>query len=205
MVTDVDAGDTVSRPRGRPRDPGVDADILKAGMDILTESGFERLSMEAVAHRAGVAKATIYRRFPSKVDLIVAMCQSFAPPLAPAPDTGSLRGDLMQMVESLGDTMCSTSDTGRLMPSMLSAAKENSEVREAMQQFTATRRRRVHEVVQAAVERGELQRGIDPNLIGDLLVGSMMYRIVIRGGKVDRKFNASLVDALLDGVAVRRD
>lgn len=193
--------EAVSRPRGRPRDPGVDEDILNAAVDILTEGGFERLSMEAVAARAGVAKATIYRRFPSKVDLIVAMCQTFAPPVGDRPDTGSVRGDLVALVDSLGDSMCTTTTSGRLMPSMVSAAKENAEVREAMQRFSASRRRRIYDVVKAAVERGELRSDTEPDLIGDLLVGSMMYRIVIRGGKVDKKFKTSLVDGILAGFA----
>lgn len=191
--------DAPTRPRGRPRDPEVDEGILNAAMDLLTEGGFEKLSMEAVAARAGVAKASIYRRFPSKVDLIVAMCQTFAPPIEARPDTGSFRTDLERLVVSLNDSMCPTSDTGRLMPSMVSAAKENAEVREAMQKFTAARRRRIYDVVRAATDRGELRPDADADVIGDLLVGSMMYRIIIRGGKVDKKFRTTLVDGIVDG------
>jgi AcrR family transcriptional regulator len=188
------------RPRGRPRDPGVDEGILHAALDLITEGGFEKLSMEAVAARAGVAKASIYRRFPSKVDLIVAMCQAFGPAIQPAPDTGSFRGDLEFLVGSLNDSMCPTTDTGRLMPSMVSAAKENNpEVKEAMQQFTAARRRRILDVVKAGIDRGDVRADADPDAIGDLLVGAMMYRIVIRNGKVDKKFRTSLVDGLIGG------
>jgi len=187
------------RPRGRPRDPGVDEGILNAALDLITEGGFEKLSMEAVASRAGVAKATIYRRFPSKIELIVSMCQAFGPAIQPPPDTGAFRTDLEYLVGSLNDSMCPTSDTGRLMPSMVSAAKENAEVREAMQRFTAARRRRIYDVVKAGIERGDLRPDADPDTIGDLLVGAMMYRLIIRGGKVDKKFRTALVDGIISG------
>lgn len=187
------------RPRGRPRDPEVDTCILASAADILTEGGFEKLSMEAVAARAGVAKASIYRRFPSKVDLIVAMCQTFTPATAPEIDNGDVRTDLLQLVKFLVEGLSLTSDTGRLMPSMISAAKENLEVREALARFTASRRRRIDAIVQRAKERGELRKGTDADLIGDLLVGAVLYRIVIRGGKADKKFMVGIVDGILDG------
>ena len=191
--------DANTRPRGRPRDPGVDEGILGAALDLITEGGFEKLSMEAVAARAGVAKATIYRRFPSKVELIVAMCQAFGPAVQPPPNTGSFRTDVAAIIEALNDNMCPTTDTGRLMPSMVSAAKENAEVREAMQRFTAARRRRIYDVVKAGIASGELRADADADAIGDLLVGSMMYRLIIRGGKLDAKFRTALIDGLIDG------
>lgn len=191
--------EAAARPRGRPRDPGVDEDILRAALDLLTEGGFERLSMEAVASRAGVAKATIYRRFPSKIDLVAAMMHTFAPPLAAPPDTGSVRTDLQAIAATLRESMCSTTDTGRMLPAMVSAAKEHDEVRDAMQRFTAARRKRIDHVVRAAIERGELREGTDAAVVGDMLVGAMLYRAVIRGGKLDKRFTDQVVDGLLDG------
>lgn len=191
--------DTGARPRGRPRDPGVDEGILEAAVELLTEGGFEKLSMEAVAARAGVAKASVYRRYPSRIELIVAMCQAYAAPQVTLPDTGSLRADLEQLVGFLNDSMCPTTTSGRIMPAMLSAAKEHAEVREAMQQFSATRRRRIYDIVKAAKARGELRADADADVIGDLVVGSMMYRIVIRNGKIDKKFRTALIDGVLQG------
>jgi len=191
--------DAVTRPRGRPRDPEVDGCILNAAVDVLTEGGFERFSVEAVASRAGVAKASIYRRFPSRVDLIVAMCQAFTPAAAPAIDTGEVRSDLLELLKFLADTLNSKTETGRLMPAMLSAAKEYTEVREAMAKFSASRRRRIDDIVTRAVERGQLSPDVDADLIGDLLVGAVLYRIVIRGGRVDKRFMVGVVDGLLSG------
>lgn len=192
--------DSPARPRGRPRDPSVDDNIVNAAVDLLTEGGFERLSMEAVAARAGVAKATIYRRFACKVDLIVAMCQAFSPPISEAPNTGALRTDLEMWVSSLVDSLTS-SDTGRLLPAMISAAKENVEVREALHRFSATRRSRIIGIVAEAIDRGDLPPTADADLIGDVVVGALMYRTMIRGGVIDAPFIASLIDGVLGGFA----
>lgn len=187
------------RPRGRPRDPEVDTGILNAAIALLTEGGFEKLTMEAVACRAGVAKASIYRRFPSKVDLIVAMCHAFTPETAPDIDTGSIRSDLVALVTALAETMSDSSDTGRLMPSMLGAAKENPEVREALAEFSASRRTRTANIVRRAIERGELSSKAHADVIGDLIVGAVIYRTMIRNDRVDRAFTETIVDGILDG------
>lgn len=192
--------DSPTRPRGRPRDPSVDDNIVNAAVDLLTEGGFERLSMEAVAARAGVAKATIYRRFSCKVDLIVAMCQAFSPPIFEAPNTGDIRSDLEVWISSLVDSLTS-SRTGGLLPAMISAAKENVEVREALHRFSASRRSRIIGIVAEAIERGDLPPTADADLIGDVVVGSLMYRTIIRGGDVDAPFVAALIDGVLDGFA----
>lgn len=173
--------------------------MLRAALDLLTDGGFEKLSMEAVAAKAGVAKATIYRRFPSRIDLVAAMMQAFAPPQEAPPDTGSVRDDLLAIARALSESMCATSDTGRMLPAMVSAAREHDEVRDAMQRFTAARRRRVDHVVRAGIERGELRSDTDASVVGDMLVGAMLYRSVIRGGRLDQRFVAALVDGILAG------
>lgn len=202
-TTDDSAASTTAgsggRPRGRPRDPEVERCILSAAADVFTDGGFEKFSVEAVATRAGVAKASIYRRYPSRVDLIVAMCQECTPSAAPPIDNGDLRSDLVEFLEFLRETLSSTSQSGRLMPALLSAAKEYTEVREAASKFTASRRRRIHDIVKRAKARGELRAGADADLIGDIIVGSILYRIVIRDGAADRKFVNGVVDGIVDG------
>lgn len=191
--------DAAARPRGRPRDPEVDGCIMAAAAEVFTDGGFEKFSVEAVAARAGVAKASIYRRFPSRVDLIVAMCQSFTPAVAPEIANGDIRADLLQLSEFLAGTLDTTTESGRLMPAMLSAAKEYPEVREAMAKFSASRRRRIYDIVSSAVERGELRSDTDPDVLGDLLVGAILYRILIRGARADKRFRTSVVDGVLEG------
>lgn len=188
-----DESPPASRPRGRPRDPEVERGILTAALDVFADGGFEKFSVESVATRAGVAKASIYRRFPSRVDLIVAMCQTYAPVAAPAIDTGSLAGDLVELIGFLTETFDPTTEAGRLLPPMLSAAKEYTEVREAVNRLARSRRRRIHDIAERAVDRGELPPTADADLLGDIVVGSVLYRVVIRNSPVDEGFVDGLV------------
>ncbi|SDP25012.1 transcriptional regulator, TetR family [Klenkia soli] len=89
------------RPVGRPRDPALDVAILAAALELLGEGGMETCALDAVARRAGVGKATIYRRWPSKDDLVRDAFGSTAPELLPAEDQGSLVGDAVGVLAAL--------------------------------------------------------------------------------------------------------
>ncbi|HKY14575.1 MAG TPA: TetR/AcrR family transcriptional regulator [Microthrixaceae bacterium] len=192
-----------ARPaRGRPRDPELDDEILAAAAAIVSESGMEALTMDAVARRAGVAKATIYRRFPGKVDLIVATCNSVAPALPPTPDTGSVRGDLLVLLDHVLESV-QGDDRGSMMPSVIATAACNPEVREALHRFSANRRSRLTKVLKRAIERGELYEGIDAELVGDQLVGALTYRSLVAGRPLNRAVLERLVDQTLLGAQPR--
>ena len=87
--------ETAATAAGRPRDPALEAAILDATQDLLIEHGFAAPTVEAVARAAGTGKAAVYRRWPSKIDLVVAAVQALQSPPA-VPDTGTLRGDLLE-------------------------------------------------------------------------------------------------------------
>src|SRR5438128_907003 len=87
--------------RGRPRDPGVDEAILSAAVDLLAQVGFARLTMEQVAARAGVGKASVYLRWPNKVTLVAEAIQHRSAVVPDVPDTGSLREDMLLFLRSL--------------------------------------------------------------------------------------------------------
>ena len=186
------------RGPGRPRDPDVDRNVVEAAVAIIIEQGFDGLTMEAVAKRAGVAKASVYRRFPSKVDLAVAACEAVSPALPPVPDTGSVRDDLLVVLHHLLDKLLS-SDSGRLMPAMVAASGHNEEVRETLRRFSASRRSRSAEVLGRAVERGELRADLDIDLFADMLTGPVVYRHLISGRPVNKKVLKALVDQALAG------
>ncbi len=109
-----------TRRPGRPRSTAADDAILEAAMDLFAEVGLERLTVEGVAARAGVGKTTIYRRYPGKVDLVVAAVRCFTEPREGPPDTGTTRGDLVALVDGLVTTL-TTTPLGRALPILVAA------------------------------------------------------------------------------------
>lgn len=185
---------------GRPRDPRVDRDVLEAAVRLLSTGGYDALSVEAVAARAGVSRATVYRRYANRADLLEAACRTFAKPEIEPPDTGSVRGDLIELVARL-EAMLTEDDTGGMLPAVLSAARVHSEVREALQRFIATRRSPSVEVIRRGVDRGEIRPEVDPELLADMLNGAVVYRRLIKNNAVGARRAAQLVDTLLSGAA----
>lgn len=183
---------------GRPRDPQVDHDVLEAAVHLLSSGGYEALSVEAVAARAGVSRATVYRRYANRADLLDAACRRFAKPDIEPPDTGSVRGDLIALVRRLA-AMLNEDDTGGMLPAVLSAARAHAEVREALRRFISTRRSPSVEVIRRGVDRGEIRTDVDPELLADLLNGAVVYRLLIRNGSIGERRAADLVDTLLAG------
>src|SRR5438270_13759318 len=102
--------DTATASRGRPRSAEADAAIRQATVDLLVDDGYAGLTMSGVAHRAGVSTATLYRRWRSKLDLVVDVLALRAEE-SPVPDTGSLEGDCRSMLRALVDKARSTETT----------------------------------------------------------------------------------------------
>ncbi len=183
---------------GRPRDPHVDRAIIDAAVELLRDGGVEGLSIEAVANRAAVSRASVYRRYANRVDLMEAAFNAVSAQKPPPPDTGSARDDLTELVLRLREILLE-SDSGAMLPTMLGAARENAEVREALERFTSARRSPTIEVIRRGVERGEISPDVDPELLADTLVGSVIYRILMRNGALDDDVASSLVDMVLAG------
>lgn len=187
------------RGRGRPRDPDVGEQVIDAAIGLISESGFDGLTMDEVARRAGVAKATVYRRFPSKVDLVVAACNAVVPYAPAFEGSGSLEADLVELVVTIARRL-SANEGGRLMPAMVAAAASNDEVREALRRFAVSRRSRLHDVLERAVTAGELRKDTDVDLLVDSLVGPVIYRHLVVGRPFEVGTARELVGQLLRGV-----
>jgi AcrR family transcriptional regulator len=153
--------------RGRPRDPAVDESILSATLQLLGEAGYARLTMEQVAARAGVGKASLYLRWPSKVTLVAEAVQRLRSHLMPAvPDTGTLPGDMREFLREL---MQPRSAAAWALPAVAGEAMINPELREAFRRgVTPTLAGSVHAIVQRAVDRGELPASTDVELLSVL-------------------------------------
>ncbi len=185
--------------RGRPRDEEADVAILDAALALLSEQGYGGLRMEAVAARAGVAKATLYRRWPDKVSLAIAALSRI--PELPAVDTGSLSGDL----EALRDAVVTLFRTTRLasvLPSLAAERVRRTSAAVKIDAFIRERYRPWIAAIESAIARGELPRipSMDPVLIADLLAGVMMQRVFFTGGRVDQKAWKTVVNIVVRGL-----
>ena len=184
--------------RGRPLDTQRDEVIHSSTLTLLGEYGYDALSVERVAKHAGVSKATIYRRYPNKMELVLASLDHNIFGL-PMPDTGSGRGDLQQMasmIRSLG-----LNDQTRCMfGTMMMARGRHPELAKAMHnRIVGPRRSRARGVLSRAVERGELPSETPLELMMDMIFGAMLLRLA-RGEQVSEAAAMDLVDAAWQGM-----
>src|SRR6478736_5144166 len=167
------------RGPGRPRDARCHPAILEATLELAGAVGLGGRTMDAVAARAGVSKATIYRRWSSKEALVLDAWMACYPVEA-VPDTGSLTGDLIAHSRQFRDAV-TTGVFGRVLPQMVAAARVNEDLAEVFRRLVAERRARVRVALDRAVERGELSAGVDLELVQDLLIGPLFYRTLMSG------------------------
>jgi AcrR family transcriptional regulator len=169
----------IRRP-GRPRSPEAHAAILRAALELAVEGGLRGLSMEAIAARAGVGKATIYRRWKSKEALFAEAIASIA--LNPqVPDTGSVRGDFEAASRAAVGRMAP--EAFRVLPRLLADAADDPDLLEALQQsLVRPRRAAIAAIVRRGVERGELRADLDVDLVSEMLLGPMIARVLMSGG-----------------------
>lgn len=182
--------------RGRPRSAQADEAILDAAIDLFAACGFDGLTVEGVAARAGVGKTTVYRRYPSKVDLVMDAAECLAAQRAAVPDTRNARDDLLALANGLV-TFLTTTAAGRMIPALVADRRRNADLAAAHARFVAERRERYKRVVQRAIERGELRSDVDVELVVDVLVAPIFYRYLISGAPLDDAFTEALVDAVL--------
>ncbi|HEY8115079.1 MAG TPA: TetR/AcrR family transcriptional regulator [Actinomycetota bacterium] len=190
----------VVRQPGRPRSATAHAAILDAAVALFVERGSDGISMEAVAAMAGVGKATIYRRWSSKEDLVVdAVARVFTK--AVRPDTGTVRQDLIESARELHRLM-SSSLTGRVFPRMATEIAHRSPLgRLYGERIIGPRRAVFEEALRRGIERGELPEAIDLELAIDQLVGTLLLRkLTGRLKRSDPAVADRAVDMLLTGL-----
>jgi AcrR family transcriptional regulator len=175
--------------------------ILRAVLDLVAEHGVSGLTVDAVAARAGVGKQTIYRHWGSRARLIHTAISCMAD-VDEIPDTGSLRGDVIALLDQLV-AFLARSDAGRVLPSLIDAAERDEELAELRAVNTAQRRATFEHVLRRAIERGELAADVDLELLIDLLAGPFFYRRLVGRRTIEVGEVAPLVDFVLG--AVRTD
>ena len=199
-MTDSPVAD-VHRPPGRPRSLEADRAILRATVDLLAGEGYGGVTMEGVAALAGVGKATVYRRWASKSDLVVDAISACRESRWQPPDTGSTRDDLLLFVQGFMEHI-RTSDGGRVMPALVTELARNQELAAAFRDgFVQPRRARVLEAVRRGVARGEVRKGVDPEVVADAVVALLMHRFLITGMEIDDDLPERVLDILWRGIA----
>ena len=200
-MTDGAETATARRPPGRPRSERSHLAIIRATVELLIEGGYQSLTMEQVQRRAGVGKATIYRRWASKEELVKDAIQYFGSEL-PVPDTGTLAGDY---AEISGAVLRIARDRGGalLMPRLLVEASGDPELHAIFNATLVEPRRRVLRIaLERARERGELRADVDIELTIDMIAGPVIYRFLITGGEIAPTAAAAprILETLLDGL-----
>ncbi|HEV7146117.1 MAG TPA: TetR/AcrR family transcriptional regulator [Pedococcus sp.] len=187
-----------SRRPGRPREEATEQAITQAARQVLADKGVARMSMELVAHKAGVAKSTLYRRWPSKVELAVhAVAVTFD--TIDVEDHGSLAADMRAGIGEAARLLRDPSIGGSYAALLAESARDPEGVGRKVRESLSTR---LHAIVASSVERaiarGEIRREmIDVDLLADIVVGSVMHR-ALATGEPDAAFVDGLIDLLAD-------
>lgn len=192
--------------RGRPRSEQADQAIVAAALDVLADDGAAAFSVEAVAHRAGVGKSTIYRRFDSAHDLLADALSTLNDDLPLLPASLSTRDALITILEGIR-TRSLGGRSDRCLPQVLSQAHVNPDLFEIYyDRVVVPRRERVRSVLRRGVEQGEIRGDVDLEVLVSLFTAPMVSLTMMTPRSrrsVDDATAAHIVDSVLTGVAAR--
>jgi AcrR family transcriptional regulator len=188
------------KPLGRPREQRADRAILDATLREIAEHGLGDLRIDDVAERARVGKATIYRRYRSKDELVAAAVTSLVSDIS-IPDSGSTEDDLRELMRNAVRVYRGSLEAG-VMPGLVDAMSRDPGLARAVRQgFLKRRRAALAAVLERGVERGDLRPDLDLELALDVLGGPLFYRLLITGGPIDNKLADGVADLILRGLA----
>jgi AcrR family transcriptional regulator len=172
-----------------------EAELLAVTLELLQEHGYDRLSLDAVATTARASKATLYRRWPTKAELVLAAFVEGTRQVAVDPDTGTLRGDLLRLGEQISAHVSTHAGTIR---AVLVEVSRSPELEATMQeQFLAQREALMARVLARAVDRGEIDSSAITEDLWDVLPGYLIYREVLTGRAPSSRTVQDLVDNVL--------
>ncbi|MES2169202.1 MAG: TetR/AcrR family transcriptional regulator [Actinomycetota bacterium] len=182
---------------GRKRDHTRDPEILEAALDVLAESGYDGMTIDMVAARAKAGKATLYRRWPSKAELVIdAVACMKKTNLDALPDTGTLRGDLLGMIKP--HTIEDADRKLKVMTGLVSMLSRSPELADtAYQAITDPRARTTRMFMQRAIDRGEIRADADIDTLSMVSASMATYRTLILRKPVDREFLLSVIDGVI--------
>ncbi|WP_041831828.1 TetR/AcrR family transcriptional regulator [Actinoplanes sp. N902-109] len=180
----------------------ITAAIRNAVMNELAEVGYGRLSIEAVARRAGVGKTAVYRRWSNKLEMVLEIVSGVAERSVPMPDTGSFASDL-QLTMFIVSKALQHRIASQIIPDLMAEAARNPKIAETLNRALRTHQTALSEkIVGQAVARGELPKGTDPELAVDMMLGPLYWRLAVLRTPIDDDYLekvAATVTAALRG------
>jgi AcrR family transcriptional regulator len=195
------AAPQVTRRPGRPRSERATAAILRAAGDLLDSRGLDGLSVDAIAARAGVSKATIYRWWPNKAAIVMDAVLSVTAPQIPFPDTGSVREDLRRQMRSVVRLFTKTA-TGRALVALIAQSQHDPVTAAALHdRFIAPRRAIAGDVLRRGIARGELRADLDIETSIDTLYGALYYRLLVSGDQLTPRYADRVIDHIYPTLA----
>ena len=188
----------IARRAGRPRSAEARRAILDATSDLLAEVGYAGLTMAAIAERAGVGKPTIYRRWPSKAEVVVAAMTDHIERNTP-PLSGDVRRDLIGMLDHLRCSMVVEPVAGAMAGVLMEAHEDPDLLERLRDQFFQDRRAFGRRVVQQGVDNGQIAPNVDPDLVLDMLIAPFYLRLLVTGMPITEDLPERLVTTVLEG------
>ncbi len=187
--------------RGRPRSEKARQAILGSAAELLLEKGLAAVSMDAVAGRAGVSKATIYRWWPTKESLALDALYHEWAGVPPPRDTGSLRGDLLSLLRPWV-RLAGQRPYGRAISALVTEAQTDPVfAREYRERFVEPRRDQARAIFRHAIERAEIPADTKTEVALDLLYGPVYHRLLHGHAPLNDRFIRDVIDIVLDGIA----
>jgi AcrR family transcriptional regulator len=191
-----------ARRRGRPRSEEAHQAILAAAIELVREVGYDAVAMDAIAARAGVGKATVYRRWKAKEPLVCEALEQIMRSI-PVPDAGDARADLRALMREQRSLYADPATRGLLSGLVAAMARSKRIAAVVRGSFYKTRHDAMLEVLRRALRRGELRKDVDLEVALDLFNGPLFYRFLFTGGALDDAFADAVIDGFLEGLAPR--
>lgn len=173
--------------RGRPRDASRDAALRSAAMDVMAEVGYRALTMDAVAARARAGKATIYRRWESKLDLVIDTCTQLVQRNIPDPDHGAIDRDLHDFLSAFAAFL--TGPSGQAAQALVGELPHEPELAAAFRQsFLLPQRDILRTIIERGVDRGEVRADAAVDTVVELAGAALIHRLMLTGEPLDNDF-----------------
>jgi AcrR family transcriptional regulator len=189
-------GSGLPEPRGSRRGPERREAICDAVFELLGEVGYDRMTMDAVATRARASKATIYRTWPDKPGLVAEALITRFGPTPDAPDTGSLRGDVMALMTRACEFL--NSPDGEVITGVLTAAARNPALGRTVHECTYESKHCINETIfRNAAERGEIQADANPELLHEVMYALILTRKLTSDQPLDEEYSRHVTDDVL--------